>query len=162
MLSVVRFRYSSCACFRCRNTKIDEGTIIHTYVPSGSWLWKQWSGTVLEHVWVRVIVMMAISALFSILVHFVAGDDDESPLIEQLKYITEWWEKYVIPSSSFCDYMFLIRSHQLFVALTPFVLQTDTSHFVRVHLLFGGGVQVLARFLLQVVFPRRRLGPCFP
>ena len=72
---------------------MSEGTIIHTYTPSGPWLWRQWSGTVLQYVWVRVIVMMAISALFDILVHFVTGDDDGNPLMEQLEFITELWEK---------------------------------------------------------------------
>ena len=37
--------------------------------------------------------MMAISALFDILVHFVMGDDDGNPLMDQVELITAWWGK---------------------------------------------------------------------
>ncbi|KAL3799884.1 hypothetical protein ACHAW5_004396 [Stephanodiscus triporus] len=70
------------------NTKMKKGTIMHNYVPSSAWLLKHWTGTVFQYVWVRVIVMMALSALFCVIVHFTG-----LPLSEEKGYaIADMWD----------------------------------------------------------------------
>jgi hypothetical protein len=86
---------------------MSEGTIMHNYIPSSAWLLKQWTGTVIQYVWVRVIVMMAISALFCVIVHFTG-----LPLSEnQLDAIFDTWDRYVISSSNFDIFVTLLNSH---------------------------------------------------
>jgi hypothetical protein len=101
--------------------KIRNGTIIHPYVPSERWLLRQWEGTVMQYVWMKAVMMMTVSAIFSIAIYFIPGGDlseliggDESKSIildEQLDYIKGWWEK-LIPLASFVSTFFLSEAYK--------------------------------------------------
>lgn len=77
------------------DTKFGKGTVIRQYVPSGLWLCKQWSGTVLQYVWTDAIVMMVATAVFGIIVCVVASDmtplNSEHEIMTQLEMIAGWW-----------------------------------------------------------------------
>ena len=101
--------------------KIRNGTIIHPYIPSERWLLRQWEGTVMQYVWLKAVMMMTVSAVFSISIYFIPGGDlseliggDEGGSIildEQLDYIKGWWEK-LIPLTSFVSTFFLSEAYK--------------------------------------------------
>lgn len=73
-------------------------TIIQPYEPSGIWLVKQWSGTILQYVWQKELVMMMLTALFGVVLGQIVGDmstSAEHPLLNQLRLIGGWWSMYV-------------------------------------------------------------------
>lgn len=101
--------------------KIRNGTIIHPYIPSERWLLRQWEGRVMQYVWLKAVMMMTVSAVFSIAIYFIPGGDlseliggDEGGSIildEQLDYIKGWWEK-LIPLASFVSTFFLSEAYK--------------------------------------------------
>ena len=101
--------------------KIRNGTIIHPYIPSERWLLRQWEGTVMQYVWLKAVMMMTVSAVFSISIYFIPGGDlseliggDEGGSIildEQLDYIKGWWEK-LIPLTSIVSTFFLSEDYK--------------------------------------------------
>ena len=106
------------------NTKNSNAAIIHPYIPSEKWLLRQWDGTVLQYVWKKVVMMMTVSALFSITLYFIpggefellGGDDDGggggiAAIDEQLDYIKGWWEK-LLPLASFVSTFFLSEAYK--------------------------------------------------
>lgn len=44
------------------DTKVEKGTVMHTYRPERRWLIRQWKGTILQFVWKIVILMMCSTA----------------------------------------------------------------------------------------------------
>ena len=82
-----------------RDTKLKQGTIIRPYTPSGTWLSKQWKGTILQFVWPLVVRMMVLTTLFGLIVSFIIGDmvsyDADHVLLDQLELIGGWWSMYV-------------------------------------------------------------------
>lgn len=76
------------------DTKMSKGTVIRQYKPSGLWLWRQWTGTILQYVWKNVIIMMVCTAIFGIVVSLIVGSwdpDAESKLLDQIDLIAGWW-----------------------------------------------------------------------
>lgn len=81
------------------DTKVKKGTIIRPYKPSSPWLWRQWSGTVLQYVWFKVVVMMVTTALIGIIISVMIREyapESEEAILHQLELIGGWWTKYVI------------------------------------------------------------------
>lgn len=105
------------------NTKNCNAAIIHPYIPSEKWLLRQWDGTVLQYVWVKAVLMMTVSALFSITLYFIPGGEFEllggddgggggiAAIDEQLDYIKGWWEK-LLPLASFVSTFFLSEAYK--------------------------------------------------
>lgn len=92
------------------DTKLKEGTIIRPYKGSSRWLWRRWSGTILQYVWKDVLGMMVFTAIIGGFFQWVRGseslEDFEDHIINQFKLIGGWWG-LLSPLTTFVSTFFL-------------------------------------------------------
>jgi len=94
------------------DTKLNKGTIIRPYKPSGFWVCRQWSGTVLQYVWPHTLAMMVLTAMFGLAISYFVGDLSpyaEHQLLDQLELIAGWWTK-LSPLTTFVSTFFLAEA----------------------------------------------------
>lgn len=75
----------------------------------------------MQYVWMKAVMMMTVSAVFSIAMYFIPGGDlseliggnegGSTILDEQPDYIKGWWEK-LIPLASFVSTFFLSEAYK--------------------------------------------------
>ena len=100
-------------------TKYD-GEIIRQFKPSPFWLWRRWSGTVLQHAWKRAVLNMLLSA---VVVGFVRHrfkptwaigmiPDSDFPIIKKFVGLSKLWH-YLMNIATFILTFFLSQAYAI-------------------------------------------------
>lgn len=97
--------------------------IIARFHPQPTWLWRQWTGTVLMQTWLPACCMMVISALFVLCIElagtrtwaYLEQPDPNSSAIRQLKGLSELWS-YLLTMATFVNSFFLSQSYGFWLA----------------------------------------------
>lgn len=97
-----------------------EGDIIRRYKPNRFWLWKRWSGTILEQSWKASAFNMIVSILFISLIRkevnptWIVGGipDARNPMIERFVGLGKLWH-YILTLTTFILTFFLNKAHDL-------------------------------------------------
>ena len=77
------------------DTKTSKGTIIRQYRPNSIWLWRQWSGTMLQYVWPSCLSMMVVTLVYGLLFSYSIAHldiDDQNEIHSHVNEITAWWK----------------------------------------------------------------------
>ena len=96
------------------NTKVNKGTIIRPYKPSSFWLGRQWSGTILQFVGRKVVVMTVSTAFLGIFINVMIRNyapGSEEAILTQLELVGGWWST-LSPLTTFVTTFFLSESYQ--------------------------------------------------
>lgn len=97
-----------------------DGDIIRKFVPTRSWLWRRWFGTVLEHAWKTVIMNITVSLIFSALIRKRAHPtwesgtvpDPKNEIIARLVGLKMVWT-YLMSITTFILTFFLSQAYSL-------------------------------------------------
>lgn len=97
--------------------------IITQFHPEPSWLWKRWSGTVLESTWRPAAWMMLVSSMMVLSIAYfeeaswplLAVPDPAHQVVQKLRAVENLWS-YLLPMATFVNTFFLSQAYGFWLA----------------------------------------------
>ena len=103
-------------------TRYEDGSIIRQYRPQRSWLWRQWSGTIVSHAWKSTVSKMVLTLFIALYVKYglnvghiglsTPPDPSLHPFIGNLNLFSRVW-KYMLSVTTFILTFFLSQAYGL-------------------------------------------------
>lgn len=84
------------------DTKIEKGAIIAPYRPSSRWLLRRWRGTILQYVWMDIIIVIVYATLLELFMSWTVDgvrldEGSEDNTVIRIYDIGGGWFQYVFP-----------------------------------------------------------------